>query len=141
MLYDLVGETSVIELIAEEYSDVSFVIRIGSFADDWRAQRRVLDELVRHPNVHTDTSGIRRFDLLVEAVQRAGPDKVLFGSDGPWLRSSARAGEGASARTSSRRGGVDPRRQLAPTHRAGEVRAGAGGPGDQSLLVGPTTGR
>ncbi|NWG76424.1 MAG: amidohydrolase family protein, partial [Rubrivivax sp.] len=28
---------------------------------------------------------LRRFDLLEEAVQRAGPGKILFGSDGPWL--------------------------------------------------------
>ena len=50
-----------------------------------RAQRAFLDLLARHPNVHTDTSGVRRFDLLVEAVRRAGPHKVLFGTDGPWL--------------------------------------------------------
>jgi predicted TIM-barrel fold metal-dependent hydrolase len=31
------------------------------------------------------TSGIRRFDYLVQAVKRAGAHKVLFGTDGPWL--------------------------------------------------------
>ena len=30
-------------------------------------------------------SGIRRFELLQEALERAGPRKLLFGSDGPWL--------------------------------------------------------
>ena len=35
--------------------------------------------------MYTDTSGVRRFDLLARAVERAGPHKVLFGSDGPWL--------------------------------------------------------
>lgn len=35
--------------------------------------------------MYTDTSGVRRFDLLREAVRRAGPRKILFGSDGPWL--------------------------------------------------------
>jgi predicted TIM-barrel fold metal-dependent hydrolase len=65
---------------------VAFVVpHLGSFADDWRAQRAFLDVLERHANVHTDTSGVRRFDLLVEAVRRGGPRKVLFGSDGPWL--------------------------------------------------------
>ena len=44
-----------------------------------------LDQLIRHPNVFADTSGVRRFDYLVEAVRRAGPRKILFGSDGPWL--------------------------------------------------------
>jgi hypothetical protein len=86
VLYDVMGEASPMELVAAEYPDVAFVIpHLGSFADDWRAQRAVIDLLARNPNVYTDTSGIRRFDLLAEAVRRAGPQKVLFGSDGPWL--------------------------------------------------------
>ena len=63
-----------------------FIIpHLGSFSDDWRAQQALIDPLVRHPNVFTDTSGIRRFDLLEQAAQRAGARKILFGSDGPWL--------------------------------------------------------
>lgn len=86
ILYDPMGEVSTIELIAIEYPRVQFIIpHLGSFADDWRAQMACIDQLVKHPNVYTDTSGIRRFDLLEEAVRRAGPQKVLFGSDGPWL--------------------------------------------------------
>ena len=86
ILYDVMGEISTVELVAVEYPDVPFIIpHLGSFADDWKAQRAFLDPLARHANVFTDTSGVRRFDLLVEAVQRAGPGKVLFGSDGPWL--------------------------------------------------------
>jgi hypothetical protein len=41
--------------------------------------------MCRHVNVYADTSGVRRFDYLAEAVRRAGPHKLLFGSDGPWL--------------------------------------------------------
>lgn len=86
VLYDVMGEVSVVELLAREYPDVSFIIpHLGSFADDWRAQLVLIDHLARHPNIYTDTSGIRRFDLLQEAVRRAGADKVLFGTDGPWL--------------------------------------------------------
>lgn len=44
-----------------------------------------LDSLARYPNIFTDTSGVRRFDLLEEGLARAGPEKLLFGSDGPWL--------------------------------------------------------
>jgi predicted TIM-barrel fold metal-dependent hydrolase len=40
--------------------------------------------LLRHANIHTDTSAVRRFDLLQEAARRR-PRQVLFGSDGPWL--------------------------------------------------------
>jgi uncharacterized protein len=86
VLYDVVGEVAVVELLATEYPDVPFIIpHLGSFADDWRAQLALIDHLVRHPNVYTDTSGVRRFDLLEQAVRRAGPRKILFGSDGPWL--------------------------------------------------------
>ncbi|MBL8169199.1 MAG: amidohydrolase family protein [Acidobacteria bacterium] len=86
VLYDVTGEVSVCELLAQEYPDVNFIIpHLGSFADDWRAQLALIDHLVRHPNIYTDTSGVRRFDLLEQAAQRAGARKILFGSDGPWL--------------------------------------------------------
>jgi predicted TIM-barrel fold metal-dependent hydrolase len=86
VLYDVVGEVAQAELLAQEYPDVNFIVpHLGSFADDWRAQRALIDPLVRHPNIHTDSAGVRRFDLLAEAVKRAGAHKVLFGSDGPWL--------------------------------------------------------
>lgn len=86
VLYDVTGEVAVVELLAQEYPDVAFIIpHLGSFADDWRAQLALIDHLVRHPNVHADTAGVRRFDLLEQAVRRAGAGKILFGSDGPWL--------------------------------------------------------
>ena len=86
VLYDVMGEISVCELLATEYPDVAFIIpHLGSFADDWQAQLAFLDPLSRHRNIYTDTSGVRRFDLLRQAVARAGARKILFGSDGPWL--------------------------------------------------------
>jgi uncharacterized protein len=86
VLYDVMGEVSVSELLAEEYPDVSFIIpHLGSFGDDWRAQIGLIDHLVRHHNIYTDTAGVRRFDLLEAAFRRAGARKILFGSDGPWL--------------------------------------------------------
>jgi predicted TIM-barrel fold metal-dependent hydrolase len=86
VLYDVMGEVSAVDLLATEYPDVNFIIpHLGSFADDWRAQLALIDPLVRYPNVYTDTSGVRRFDILAQAAQRAGARKILFGSDGPWL--------------------------------------------------------
>ena len=86
VLYDVGGEVSVCELLAQEYPDVNFIIpHLGSFADDWRAQLALIDHLVRHPNIYADTAGVRRFDLLEQAVKRAGSSKILFGTDGPWL--------------------------------------------------------
>ncbi len=86
LLIDVVGRAEVIDLLAPQFPDVDFIVpHLGSFADDWSAHQRVIDQLVRFPNVYTDTSAVRRFDYIVEAIRRAGPRKVLFGSDGPWL--------------------------------------------------------
>src|SRR5262249_16348177 len=86
LLVDVVGQAYVIEMLAPSYPDVNFIIpHLGSFRDDWRAQQQVVDQLVRFPNIYVDTSGVRRFDYIVKAVQRAGPRKILFGCDGPWL--------------------------------------------------------
>jgi uncharacterized protein len=86
MLVDVGGQAHVIDLFAQQYPDVNFIIpHLGSFADDWRAHERVVEQLVRYPNVYADTSGVRRFDYIVAAIKRAGPRKLLFGSDGPWL--------------------------------------------------------
>src|SRR5688572_1293512 len=103
VIYDVVGQVSVIELLAEEYPDVAFIIpHLGSFADDWRAQLALIDHLVRHPNVYADTSGVRRFDLLEQAVQRAGARKILFGSDGPWLHPAVELAKIKALRLSAR---------------------------------------
>ena len=86
VLVDVAGRPQVIDLLAPQYPAVNFIIpHLGSFGDDWRAHQQVIDELIRLPNVYADTSGVRRFDYLVQAVKRAGPRKILFGSDGPWL--------------------------------------------------------
>jgi uncharacterized protein len=86
MLYDVVGQPHLIELVASQYPDVNFIIpHLGSFADDWRVHLQVIDHISRHPNVYADTSGVKRFDYIVQAARRAGAGKLIFGSDGPWL--------------------------------------------------------
>jgi predicted TIM-barrel fold metal-dependent hydrolase len=86
VLYDVMGEVAAAELLATAYPDVDFVFpHLGSFADDWSAQLAFCGLLAERPNIYTDTSAVRRFDLLERAVDRAGPHKVLFGTDGPWL--------------------------------------------------------
>lgn len=86
VLADVMGRAEVVDMLAPEFPDVTFIIpHLGSFSDDWRAHQQVIDQMVRYPNVYTDTSGVRRFDYLVQAIKRAGARKVLFGSDGPWL--------------------------------------------------------
>jgi uncharacterized protein len=72
-------------MFAPQYPDVNFIIpHLGSFTDDWKAHQQVIYQIARYPNVFADTSAVRQFDYLVQAVRRAGPRKLLFGSDGPW---------------------------------------------------------
>jgi uncharacterized protein len=86
LMVDVAGRAHVVEMIASEFPRLNFIIpHLGSFSDDWRAQQQIVDQLVRYANVYADTSGVRRFDYIVQAVKRAGPHKLLFGSDGPWL--------------------------------------------------------
>lgn len=86
ILVDVIGKMHAVDMFAPAYPDVNFIIpHLGSFRDDFRAHQIMIDQLVRYPNVYTDTSGVRRFDYIIEALRRAGPEKILFGSDGPWL--------------------------------------------------------
>jgi uncharacterized protein len=86
MLVDVASKAEVIDMLAPQFPDVNFVIaHLGSFTDDWRAHQQVAYQLARYPNVYADTSGVRRFDYVIEAIKRGGSTKVLFGSDGPWL--------------------------------------------------------
>jgi predicted TIM-barrel fold metal-dependent hydrolase len=86
VLYDIMGDTPAVQILANEYPDVNFIIpHLGSFADDWRSQTAFIDILARSSNIFTDTSGVRRFDLLLDSIRRAGTQKILFGTDGAWL--------------------------------------------------------
>jgi hypothetical protein len=83
---DVISRPEVIDMLAPQYPDVNFIVaHMGSYTDDWRAHQQVVYQLARYPNVYADTSTVRRFDYIVEAVKRAGPRKVIFGSDGPWI--------------------------------------------------------
>ena len=86
VLYDPMGEVAVAELLATEFPDVNFIIpHLGSFADDWSAQL-AFTESARRPAQHLHRH-LRRPPLRPAGAggRRAGPHKVLFGSDGPWL--------------------------------------------------------
>lgn len=86
VLCDPGGKPRPIEVLSEAHPRVNWIIpHLSSFADNWNSQKSFIELLVQRPNVYTDTAGVRYFDLLVEAVARAGAHKVLFGSDGPYL--------------------------------------------------------
>jgi predicted TIM-barrel fold metal-dependent hydrolase len=86
VLVDIISRPEVVDMFAPEYPDVNFIVaHLGSFTDDWKAHQQVIYQLARYPNVYADTSGVRQFDYVVQAIKRGGPRKLLFGSDGPWL--------------------------------------------------------
>ena len=86
VLLDIVRRAAAVEMLAEQYPDLNWIIaHLGGFADDWHVHLQVIDQLCRFPNVYADTSGVRYWEVLVRAVRRAGPHKLLFGSDGPLL--------------------------------------------------------
>jgi predicted TIM-barrel fold metal-dependent hydrolase len=86
LLYDIMGEVAEVEPLVRQFPDVRFIIpHLGSFADAWSAQLAFIELLCRYDNVFTDSAGVRHFDLLEQALARAGAHKLLFGSDGPWL--------------------------------------------------------
>lgn len=86
LLVDVTSRADVVDMLAPQYPDVNFIIaHLGSNTDDFRAHQQVVYQLARYPNVFADTSGVRQYHYLVDAIQHAGPRKLLFGSDGPWL--------------------------------------------------------
>jgi predicted TIM-barrel fold metal-dependent hydrolase len=86
VLVDVGVKPQIVEMFAPQFRDVNFIVpHLGSFVGDWKAHQQVVDQIVRHPNVYADTSSVRHYDYIVEAIKRAGARKVLFGSDGPWL--------------------------------------------------------
>jgi hypothetical protein len=86
LLLDVVGRLGAVEMLASQYSDLNFIIpHMGTFSDNWMTHLHLIDQLCRFPNVYADTSGVRYWECLLQAVKRAGPHKILFGSDGPLL--------------------------------------------------------
>jgi uncharacterized protein len=86
LLVDVVRRANVVEMLASQYPDLDFIVpHMGGFSDDWAVYLQVIDQMCRYPNVYADTSGVRYWDAIALAVRRAGPQKLLFGSDGPQL--------------------------------------------------------
>jgi uncharacterized protein len=74
VLVDVGGRTHMAEMFASEFPDVNFIIpHLGSFSGDWKAHQQTIDQLVRFPNLYADTSSVRHYDYIVQAVKRAGP--------------------------------------------------------------------
>ena len=105
VLYDVMGEVAAAELLADRVpgrrlhhpAPGQFRRRLeraaGVRAGRWPSG----------PNVFTDTSGVRRFDLLEQAVRRAGPHEGAVRLRRPVAASGSRAGEDPAAGACRRR--------------------------------------
>ena len=67
------------------YPNVNVVIaHFGSFlSKNEQAHQQTIWMARQLPNVYLDTSGVMRFSWLEEALRECGPQKLVFGSDGP----------------------------------------------------------
>src|SRR5713226_1518025 len=76
-------------MIASEYPQVPFIMaHLGNFAArDWVEHIAAIEVARRYPNVYLETSSVVFFKFLEMAAEDVGPNKLIFGSDGPELDS------------------------------------------------------
>ena len=76
-------------MIASEYPRIPFIMaHLGNFAShDWTEHVAAIGVAKQYPNVYLETSSVVFFKFLEMAAKEVGPDKLLFGSDGPELDS------------------------------------------------------
>ena len=71
--------------IAGEYPGITFVMaHLGCYQSrdvTWHYQ--AIDIARRYPNVYLETSAVVAQRFLELAIKELGPEKILFGSDGP----------------------------------------------------------
>lgn len=83
------SRVSSFHMLAPEYPQIPFIMaHLGSFASqNWPEHIEAIEVAKRYPNVYLDTSSVVFFKFLEMAVKEAGPDKLIFGTDGPELDS------------------------------------------------------
>ena len=102
MLVDVFGRAHVVDLLAPQYPDVDFIVpHFGSYADDWRVMRRVIDQIARYPNVYSTFSHLNvkdaakgkstPRDFFQTVVDRFGANRLMWASFFPAYKASAEA--------------------------------------------------
>ena len=78
-------EVSMFHMIAGGYPQITFFMaHMGCYlSKDVTWHYQAIDIARRYPNVYLETSGVVAQSFLELAVQELGPDRILFGSDGP----------------------------------------------------------
>jgi len=73
-----------LEPMIKSYPDLKVIIcHLGGYPGDYIYSTDTIYLLEKHENVYADTAQALH-NRLQEAVDRVGPEKLIFGSDGPW---------------------------------------------------------
>jgi predicted TIM-barrel fold metal-dependent hydrolase len=74
-------------MIASEYPRVPLIMaHLGNFGSQiWSEHLEAIEVARRYANVYLETSSVVFFKYLRMAAEELGPEKLIFGSDGPEL--------------------------------------------------------
>ncbi len=96
---DPLGGASTLGGLAAQFPAAGFII--GHAASSWQVLDEAEKEAHEHPNVYLDLTGSRLIRGLIEdMVKRVGADRVLFGTDNPFIDPRPGLGRVLAARLS-----------------------------------------
>ena len=78
---------SLFPALAREYPQAKIIL--GHSGVTWRGYNQAIEAALQAPNLYLDLSGSQRHRLILErCVAQLGPERILFGSDLPYLEAS-----------------------------------------------------
>lgn len=81
---DALGSVTTLTALAQRFPKANFII--GHSATSWETLEQGCAEVERNANVYLDLTGSRLlYGLLEQMVERAGAERVLFGTDNPFI--------------------------------------------------------
>ena len=81
-----VGSPETLRRVARAYPHAHFIVAHAGAGGDHVARHGLLRVAVEEPNVYLDTaSSVAPFGAFAEVVQTVGAEKLIFGSDTPWM--------------------------------------------------------
>ncbi len=84
--YPWVSEAAQVGDLARRFPNVTLVMTHGGQINiSGLGQADALSTLQRHPNVCMETSGVYRQDFVEDVATQIGPERVLFGSNSPFM--------------------------------------------------------
>lgn len=88
-----VGSPDALRRIAQTYPEAHFIVAHAGASGPPPGNPGVYEAAIQEPNVYLDlTSSTGRFGAFLGAVQTAGPGKLVYGSDMPWMCASHQIG-------------------------------------------------